>query len=118
MNQPAVTQEDPSKAHAYDPSIDQDFTPRQMVPAAWRRIVDQLLGPEVTLEVQDSADGNFIGFFYMPEGVDRRIGDAKGKGRDCSTGLIRRASAAADLESWCKRILENVRKTHPNFNKV
>jgi hypothetical protein len=85
----------------------------QMVPKQWKEITQKVLGSGVELLVEDSADGNFLAYFYMPPGIDRRVGDKKG--RDFSTGLIRRASPTADLEKWCNLILANIKKSYPDF---
>ena len=86
----------------------------KFVPKAWRALVDKKLGKDIGLEVEDSADGNFIVYFYMPEHLDRRVGDRNG--RDHSTGLVRRSSAIADMEKWCELILANIKKTYNSYN--
>jgi hypothetical protein len=49
--------------------------------------------------------------------LDCRIGDERLISKeDTRTGLMRRASAEADVLKWCQLIKENIKKIHPNFN--
>ena len=85
-----------------------------MVPKKWRAIVDEKLGKDFDLRVEDSSEGNFILYFILPSRIDRRVGDKSG--RDTSTGLIRRASATGDVELWATKIAANIRKTFTHFS--
>jgi hypothetical protein len=91
-----------------------DLTKR--FPQAWREIVDRVLGPDFELEVHDTANGDFMAYIYVPTAWDRR--GAKNDqlaDRDHSTGLMRRASAGADLEVWCQRVQKTVKAIYPNY---
>lgn len=86
----------------------------QMIPKKWRAIVDEKLGKDFDLKVEDSSDGNFVLHFILPQRIDRRVGDRTG--RDHSVGLIRRASATGDVEQWADRIAGNIKKTFTHFS--
>lgn len=85
-------------------------------PRKWRDIVNNILGSDFDVKVEDSSEGNFIIFIYLPENLDRRIGEEKLQNtKDYSTGLVRRASATADVEYWCEKIKKTIQKMYPNF---
>ena len=85
----------------------------QMIPKAWRSIVDEVLGADIALEVKVSSGGNFMLGFFLPDTIDRRAGNHVGP--DFSTGLIRRASPEADVRKWSELIAANIKKTYPKF---
>lgn len=86
-----------------------------IVPSAWRRIVDDMLGTDFDLKVEESSGGNMIIKILLPDSLDRRVGERTGK--DCSTGLVRRSSDVADVEAWCLKIRSNIQKTHVGFRR-
>lgn len=84
-----------------------------IIPSSWRQIVNEVLGNDINLKVHDSSGGNFILFFFLPDYLDRRVGERIGK--DHSTGLIRRASPEADVRKWAELVAANIKKTYPSF---
>lgn len=97
------------KETSYPPEVTTGLPP----PSKWRRLVDQILGTDFGLEVDESSSGNYVIKVSLPTRCDRRVGDKIGL--DVSTGLVRRSSDLADVELWCKKIKENILKTYPNF---
>jgi len=82
-------------------------------PPKWRDRIDKLLGPDFYAELEDTAHGDCILKVFIPDHLDRRTGETQG--RDLSTGLIRRKSALSDIDLWCQRIGDNLRKYYPDF---
>lgn len=85
------------------------------VPRKWRDVVTEVLGSDFSLDVADSSGGNYVITITIPDEWDRRVGNRKG--RDYSTGLVRRATDLADVEKWCNMIRSNIQKTYPKFKK-
>ena len=110
----------PEKKQEYqelsEEKLDEELS--ELVPKSWKRIVDDILGDNFEVKVEDSDSGNFILFVYLPHELDRRVGLEKDiKTKDFSTGLVRRASASSDVEYWCEKIKANIQKTYSNFKK-
>ena len=84
-------------------------------PSVWRLKIDEILGKDFEAIVEDRANGNFKIFIYLPEYLDRRLGADRGKGKDLSTGLIRRATASDDVVIWCGKIKATILKLYPDF---
>jgi hypothetical protein len=90
-----------------------------LFPSKWRVIVDEELGNDFKALIDDSAGGNFLLKVIVPSVYDCRIGDDKNLSKDdIRIGLINRASAEADVRTWCKRFAQNIRQTYANFKKV
>mgnify|MGYP001560159087 FL=1 len=96
------------------PELDTKLPP----PSKWRAKVDELLGTDFDLQVEESSGGNYNIKILLPPHLDRRNGDEKGKGRDCSSGFVRRASDLSDVEKWVLLIKANIQKKFPDFKKV
>ena len=89
------------------------LTVDNLIPSAWQVKIDEVLGKGFEVKILESSNGNYVMDVYMPEGLDRRVGERQG--RDHSTGLIRRASDVSDVETWCARIKEQIVKSYPNW---
>ena len=89
----------------------------QAAPRAWRLIVNKILGSDVSLRVEDTVHGDYVLYFALPKHLDRRVGEDKNNGQsnDVSTGIIRRASAMADVEKWSNLVKDNVTKKFKDF---
>lgn len=88
------------------------------VPPSWLKIMRDILGNDFTMKVVEGGHGDFVIDIYLPINLDRRNGsDRQPNTVDHSTGLVRRASVLADVETWCDKILTNIRVTHPDFKK-
>jgi len=96
--------------------IEAEGTDSIPLPQKWVEAKNRLLGTDFTMEIKDVADGNFMMTVWLPDHLDRRVGDRTGK--DLSTGLIRRTSALADVEVWCSRIAGNIKKNYPDFKPL
>lgn len=114
----SVKQEEIIKKHEEGKLKTQEI-PQQgsLIPRVWRAKVNEILGTDFGLEIQDSSGGDFVLRFILPEKWDRRTGDEK-VGRDISVGLIHRSSDVSDVETWCKLIKENILKKHKDFKPV
>ena len=112
-----VVQQPPSRIEEFVTEQKEHDNASQLVPRSWRKIVDDMLGQDFGVEIDDSSNGNFVLKVLVPQQFDRRIGLERGPGQDCSTGLIRRASALADVEKWCTLIGQNISKFYPTFKK-
>jgi len=89
-------------------------TVQGLVPTKWKEIINRYLG-NVEASMESTTGGHYVLTVYMPEGIDRRSGEAKKYSKDHSTGLIRYTSELADVEHWCELISKNIRKTFPNW---
>lgn len=83
------------------------------IPGKWRAKIDEVLGKSFEAEAEDSSGGDFLLKIYMPEQLDRRPKGER-QGRDTSIAVIHRATDVADVETWSKRIKENILKNFPN----
>ena len=88
----------------------------QMLPIKWKQKIEEILGKGFDIEINDSAGGNYVMYFYIPSHLDRRVGEKNG--RDHSTGLIRRASDIADIEQWCTRIKQTIKLRFPAWEPI
>ncbi len=84
------------------------------VPNSWKRAAETILGKDFTFKVEETSGGNFMLYVYTPPHLDRRPTTDSGS-RDVSTGLVRRASAMQDVETWCALIRDNVKKHFPEY---
>ena len=107
-------QRKPDQPKPIEPQVS-PLTVDNMIPSAWQVKIDEILGKEFEVKILESSGGNYVMDVYMPEGLDRRVGERQG--RDHSTGLIRRVSDVSDVEIWCKRIKEQIIKSYPNWVK-
>ena len=90
---------------------------KKSVPSVWRNKINEILGTQFEAEVNESSGGNYLLKVYMPTDLDRRKGEEKNKNtKDCSVGLIRRATDVADVEKWLNLIKSNIKKFYRNFN--
>ena len=90
---------------------------KKSVPSVWRNKINEILGTQFEAEVNESSGGNYLLRVYMPADLDRRKGEEKNKNtKDCTVGLIRRATDIADVEKWANLIKVNIKKYYPNFN--
>jgi hypothetical protein len=73
--------------------------------------VDKLLGKDFGMEMFDSAFGNVGVKIIIPERYDRRNGrgDALTK-YDLTAVVLRGSSTLADLENWCIKIIDTIKK--------
>lgn len=86
-----------------------------VIPPKWREVLDRHFGKDFDYEFLDSAPG-FALKVVLPEYLDRRIGTAKGQGRDCSVlAPLRQFSSLADLEEKCELVVKNIKVTYPLF---
>lgn len=84
-------------------------------PLAWADKMREILGNDFEMEVVDGGSGDFVIKIYVPEYLKR---DKTIIGRDHSSGLVRRASALQDVEMWCLKIRDNIKKVHPSFKET
>src|SRR3990167_1797056 len=99
-------------------TVDEEISEKDLLeqlPRTWRTVVDEILGVDFIAKVEDRAHGNFVLFIYLPKHLDRRVGEKNGE-LDYSTGLLRRASALQDVQTWCEKIATNIKKTYPKFS--
>lgn len=82
------------------------------VPPSWMNIMYDILDDRFSMTVDEGVGGNFVMKIYLPQELKR---DKTIVGDDISSGLIRRESAPDDVENWCKKIRDNIKKTHPSF---
>ena len=104
---------DSSQKILMTPIIENSGDDQLPIPKQWRVKIDEILGKDFEADVDDSSGGNYILKIFLPDKWDRRVGEKKGK--DCSTGLIRRESDISDVKLWCERIRDNIKKTYNNF---
>lgn len=109
----------PSQPAQRQPDLPEDVSLDMMVPTKWRQMIDKYLGKDFQAEVQEGGNASFSLKIYIPKHLDRRVGPKDDPNPDVSMASpIRRASDVADVEMWCKKIAENIKKTHPNFEVV
>ena len=84
-------------------------------PSKWQQKVNDILGEDFALVVEESSGGNYLMKVFLPPYLDRRTGEKEGL--DTSCGLVRRASDIADVEKWCNLIKANIQKFYPLFKK-
>jgi hypothetical protein len=81
------------------------------VPAKYRKLVDKLLGKDFELEMFDSAFGNVGVKIIVPERYDRRNGKSDAISKfDITAVVLRGSSPLADLENWCIKVIETIKK--------
>lgn len=118
---PAVVTPEPAPEAAPEPPVkeaEEVMDIKNYVPKKWREKVDEVLGKDFKLEIEESSGGNFILKVFVPEEYDCRVGDERSMNKqDMRCGLIRRASDVADVEKWCNLIKANIQKTHSNFKQ-
>lgn len=87
-----------------------------MMHPGWRKVIDYYLGTDFDAKVVSGSDSGFSVLVTFPEHIDRRIGQDKQSGpRDTSMmSPIHLASPIADIECWCKLIVERI-KEHPSY---
>lgn len=85
----------------------------EVIPPHWMDAKDQILGPEFEMQMEWHQDGDCLMYITVPE--EFRRPDAKFRDKDVSTGLIRKVSPIMDIETWCKRIKQNIQKYYPHF---
>lgn len=81
------------------------------VPSKYRKLVDKLLGKDFGLEMVDSSHGNIGMLITIPDHLDRRnaVNDSLTK-HDVTKVILHGASALADLENWCQKIIVTIEK--------
>ncbi len=110
--QPVV---DPAPAFTVTPpaTILQDLS--MPTPPSWIAKMNEILGEGFEMDVVEGSGGDAVMRVYLPEQWKR---DKTIKGRDHSSGLIRRASSLNDVQAWCEKIKKNIQTYHPTFKTI
>lgn len=110
-----------SQASDIPPSLrrnaqDDEEEDRGYFPKKFRRIIDEHLGPDFEATLEESSGADCILKIIVPKQWDCRIGDEKlGGTHDIRTGLVKKASDIADVDTWCKKFAAHIKKSHPSF---
>jgi hypothetical protein len=109
------------KVQDHKPAVPADAPARvelsDLFPTAWREIIDKELGIDFRADIIPSAGGDCVLRVYSPAHLDTRQGEDKKSGPyDIRCGLIHRASDLADVRTWVKKFVTNIRLTYPAFN--
>ena len=90
---------------------------QNVVPTAWRAIIDEQLGVDFRADILPSSGGDCVLRVYSPPQLDTRVGMDKTTGPDdIRCGLIHRSSDLSDVRTWVGRFVNSIRQTYPGFS--
>uniref|UniRef100_A0A6H1ZGM4 Uncharacterized protein n=1 Tax=viral metagenome TaxID=1070528 RepID=A0A6H1ZGM4_9ZZZZ len=101
---------------------DETDTNGKILPATWLAVLHKYLGKDFKFELHEGGPGAFGVKVIFPEHIDRRVGTERSTGpRDISMASpVRLTSPVDDLTTWCKLIVQTIKKTpdHQDFTPL
>jgi hypothetical protein len=111
------TPEPPETPHEQETANEQ--LDEKMLPKSWLKVFHKHLGADFQYFLEEGGAGSHAVRVVFPANIDRRVGTERSTGeRDVSMASpIRVASPLADIESWCKLIIQTIKRApgHEDF---